>query len=287
MATVVDRAPETLCDNDFRRVAALIKEQCGINIVFGKKALLEGRLRKRVRALGFPTCSDYCDFLFSSSGREQELAAMIDAITTNTTNFFREPLHFTFLVNSALPELIRMNGAGTTRKLNVWSAACSTGEEPYTLAMVISEFASTLPRFDWGILATDLSSKVLETAKMGVFRNEQIEPIPMKLRMKYLLKSRFADSESVRMTPEIRDRIAFRRLNLMSGVAKLKDEMDVIFCRNVIIYFDRPTQERIVCSLYDRLIPGGYLFMGHAESLMHIPLQMTYESASIYRKTRE
>jgi chemotaxis protein methyltransferase CheR len=287
MATVVDRVPETLCDADFQRVAALIKKHSGINIVLDKKSLLEGRLRKRVRALGFTSYTRYCDFLFSSGGIDQELGELIDAVTTNTTNFFREPEHFKFLVETALPELIRMNGAGTTHKLNVWSAACSTGEEPYTLAMVVSEFASALPRFDWGILATDLSSKVLEAAKMGVFRQDQIEPIPMKFRMKYLLKSRFVDSGSVRMTPEIRDRITFRRLNLMSGVAKLRDQMDAIFCRNVIIYFDGPTQERIVRSLYDRLVPGGYLFMGHSESLMHISLQMTYESASIYRKTRE
>ena len=284
MATDVGRAADTLHDDDFRRVAEMVKEHCGINIVIEKKSLLEGRLRKRVRALGLSSCSDYCDFLFSPKGRGQELVAMIDAVTTNTTSFFREPWHFTYLANTALPELVRMTGAGSARKIKLWSAACSTGEEPYTLAMVMAECANTVRMFDWGILATDIASTVLETAELGVYRQDQIEPIPMRLRMKYLLKSRVAGSKSVRMTPEMRDRINFRRLNLLTEVGRLSDRMDVIFCRNVIIYFDVDTQERIVRSLYDRLVPGGYLFMGHSESLMHIPLEMTYESASIYRK---
>ena len=262
----------------------MVKEHCGINIVIEKKSLLEGRLRKRVRALGFASCSEYCDFLFSASGRGQEMTAMINAVTTNTTSFFREPWHFTYLANTALPELVRMTGAGSARKIKLWSAACSTGEEPYTVAMVMTECANTLRMFDWGVLATDIDNLVLETAELGVYRQDQIEPIPMRLRMKYLLKSRTAGSKSVRMTPEMRDRIEFRKLNLLTEVSKLRDRMDVIFCRNVIIYFDVPTQERIVRSLYDRLVPGGYLFMGHSESLMHIPLDMTYESASIYRK---
>lgn len=284
MATEVGKASELLRDDDFLRVAAMVKEHCGINIVIEKKSLLEGRLRKRVRALGFASCSDYCDFLFSSNGRAQELTAMINAITTNTTSFFREPWHFTYLASTALPELVRKAGAGSSRKLNVWSAACSTGEEPYTIAMVMAECANTLRMFDWGILATDLDSVVLETAELGVYRQDLIEPIPMRLRMKYLLKSQRAGSKSVRMTPEMRDRIEFRKLNLLTEVSRLRNRMDVIFCRNVIIYFDVPTQERIVRSLYDRLVPGGYLFMGHSESLMHIPLDMKYESASIYRK---
>jgi len=284
MATEVGRTSEILRDDDFLRVAAMVKDHCGINIVIEKKSLLEGRLRKRVRALGFASCSDYCDFLFSSNGRTQELTAMINAVTTNTTSFFREPWHFTYLANTALPELVRMTGAGSARKIKLWSAACSTGEEPYTLAMVMAECANTVRMFDWGILATDIASTVLETAELGVYRQDQIEPIPMRLRMKYLLKSRVAGSKSVRMTPEMRDRINFRRLNLLTEVGRLSDRMDVIFCRNVIIYFDVDTQERIVRSLYDRLVPGGYLFMGHSESLMHIPLEMTYESASIYRK---
>ena len=284
MASSIGSAADTLHDDDFRRVAALVKDHCGINIVIDKKSLLEGRLRKRVRALGFPSCSDYCDFLFSPNGRARELVPMIDAVTTNTTSFFREPWHFTYLANTALPELVRMTGAGSARKIRLWSAACSTGEEPYTLAMAMAECANALRVFDWGILATDIAGTVLEAAELGVYRQDQIEPIPMKLRMKYLLKGRSPGSKSVRMTQDMRDRIEFRRLNLLTEVGRLRDQMDVIFCRNVIIYFDVPTQERIVRSLYDRLVPGGYLFMGHSESLMHIPLKMTYESASIYRK---
>jgi chemotaxis protein methyltransferase CheR len=210
---------------------------------------------------------------------------MIDAVTTNTTSFFREPWHFTYLANTALPELARMYGAGSSRKLNLWSAACSTGEEPYTLAMTMAERANTLRMFDWGVLATDIAGSVLETAELGVYRQDQIEPIPMKLRMKYLLKSSRAGSKAVRMATELRDRIEFRKLNLLTDVSRLSSQLDVIFCRNVIIYFDVPTQERIVRSLYERLVPGGYLFMGHSESLMHISLKMTYESASIYRKS--
>ena len=284
MAYSVGGAADTLHDDDFRRVAALVREYCGIHIVMEKKSLLEGRLRKRVRALGLHSCSDYCDFLFGPGGRGRELAAMIDAVTTNTTSFFREPWHFTYLVKTALPERIKTVGAGSARRMNVWSAACSTGEEPYTLAMVMAECATSLRMFDWGVLATDIADSVLESAELGVYREDQVEPIPMKLRTKYLLRSNRPGSRSVRMTPEIRDRIEFRKLNLLTEVDRLAEKQDVIFCRNVIIYFDVPTQERIVRSLYERLAPGGYLFMGHSESLMHISLDMTYESASIYRK---
>ncbi len=205
-------------------------------------------------------------------GRKHELVHLIDVITTNKTDFFREAGHFDYLVSKALPEI----GARATacRKSLVWSAGCSTGEEPYTLALVLSEYAEGHPGFRFGVLATDISTAVLAKAALGIFKSELLAPVPQDLRRKYFMRSRDPESDALRVVPELRELIEFRRVNFMDADFGLSESPEIIFCRNVIIYFDRPTQVRLLQKLTRQLAPSGYFFAGHSESLqgMDLPL---------------
>lgn len=274
---------EAMSERDFRRLGRLIQDYCGICLSPAKRTMLEGRIGRRLKPLGFTSYHDYCEFLFSAKGMAEELTPMIDAVTTNKTDFFREPWQFDFLRDNAVPELAQMYGAGISRRLNVWSVACSTGEEPYTLAMVLATASSgDGARFD--ILATDISSKVLEVARTAVYDEERIAPVPINMRKKHLLKSRDHEKGLVKIAPELRERVSFRKLNLMDSEYAIPSAMDVIFCRNVIIYFDRATQEKVINRLWNRLIPGGYLFTGHSENLSGMKFVAQPVAASTYRK---
>jgi len=248
-----------------------------------KKTMLEARLHKRLRALGMPSFADYCAFLFGVAGGD-ELVRMIDLATTNKTDFFREADHFTYLSQRALPEWLKRYGKGGARRLTVWSAGCSSGEEPYTLAMVLHEFAADSGDFDYRILATDICTHVLEKAQLAVYHEERADHIPAYLKRKYLLRSRDKSSGLVRVVPELREKVRFRRLNLMAGDFGMREQIDIIFCRNVIIYFDRPTQEKLLNRLCDHLPPGGYLFMGHSETLSGLDVPLTQVYPTVYRK---
>lgn len=248
-----------------------------------KATMLEARLQKRLRALGLRNFTEYCDFLFSPEGLEKELVPMLDVVTTNKTDFFREPDHFEHLTQKVLPDwLKRHDGA----RLSIWSAGCSTGEEPYTLAMVLAEFALNNPRFDFQILATDISTRVLEKAKAAIYAEAQVEPVPMDLKRKYLLRSKDRASATVRIVPELREKVRFRRLNFMDEDFGMRDQLDVIFCRNVIIYFDRPTQEKLLQRFHRQMKPGAFIFMGHSETLsgLNVPLVSVYPT--VYRRLR-
>jgi chemotaxis protein methyltransferase CheR len=246
--------------------------------------MLEGRIRKRMRALNIGRFEDYCHHVFNSSESGQELIHMIDVVTTNKTDFFREPEHFEYLSNLVLPELTAKRRHGPGETLNVWSAGCSTGEEPYTLAIVLTEFFSRNPNAAFSILATDLSTAVLEKAKNGIYEDQKAEPIPMALRKKYLLRSKDRNKGLIRIAPELRARVKFRRLNFMEGQYGMEKTVQVIFCRNVIIYFDRPTQEEILSRLSGCLARGGYLFIGHSESLHGMDLPLEQMATTVYRK---
>ena len=273
-----------LSDNDFIRLSRFIHQQYGIHLPPAKKSLLEGRLRKRMKQCAMGSYSAYCDYLFTDQGMKEELVYMIDAVTTNKTDFFREPYHFEFLALQALPELIGKRHSPFRKKILAWSAACSTGEEPYTLAMVLSEYAMNCPGFDYSILATDISTKVLDIAETAIYQDEKIRPVPLALRKKYLLKSKDPGKRIVRIAPELRSRVTFRRFNLMDGNFPVSEPLDVIFCRNVMIYFDIETQERLVRNFHDHLSPGGYLFMGHAESINNMNVPLRYVAPTIYQK---
>ena len=271
-------------DAQFRRLGEFIYQVCGIRLNDSKKVMLESRLSKRLKALGMKTYKDYCDYLFSPKGSDEELVHMIDMVTTNKTDFFREPAHFDFLRRKALPELIRIHRAGTGNKLTVWSAGCSTGEEPYTLSMVLSDYAEIHRGFEYLILATDISSRVLEIAKAGIYREEQVVPVPPVFRERYLLRGKERQMGNVRIVPELRERIRFRRLNFMEGDFGMREPLDIVFCRNVIIYFDRPTQERLINRINSHMIPGGYLFMGHSETLNGMKVPLVSVAPTVYRK---
>ena len=244
--------------------------------------MLETRLRRRLQNLKFDSCTEYCDYLFGSGDKDRELVHLIDAVTTNKTDFFREPEHFEQLTGCALPDLDRRYGG--TRRCLVWSAGCSTGEEPYTLAMVLSEYAREHAGFRFQVLATDISTSVLTRASMGIFRSEVTRPIPPALRRKYLMRSRDPNSDAMRIVPELRASVEFRRLNLMSAGYGLPEPPEIIFCRNVIIYFNRATQIRLLEKLVAELVPGGYFFAGHSESLQNMGLPLVSIGPSSYKK---
>jgi chemotaxis protein methyltransferase CheR len=184
-----NRFQATMTDAVFQRLSVFIEAQCGIELPPSKKTMLEGRIRKRLHSLGISSFENYCRYLFSPEGAESELSHMLDVVTTNKTDFFREPGHFDYLIKSALPDLIHLFGV-SAKCFRMWSAACSTGEEPFTMAMVLSEFAQTHPGFQYDILATDISNQVLERAMGGIYEHDRIEPITLELRKKYLLKSK-------------------------------------------------------------------------------------------------
>jgi chemotaxis protein methyltransferase CheR len=234
-----------------------------------------------LKALELHSYGQYCDYLFGRQGRKEEIVHFIDVVTTNKTDFFREPRHFDFLVDRALPEVSR-NESG--RPFLIWSAGCSTGEEPYTMAIVLSEYAQSHPGFRFRILASDISTVVLGKAELGVYTSDVVAPVAAQLRRKYFMRSRQPGSERVRVVPELRRSIEFRRLNFMDADYGIAEKADAIFCRNVIIYFDRPTQERILLKLANCLMPGGYMFVGHSETLHDMNLPLEPVAPALYRR---
>lgn len=274
-----------LSNKEFVRLSEFIQRELGIKMPEAKKTLLESRLQKRLRFHGMRSYCDYCDYLFSPEGLEEELVYMFDLVTTNKTDFFREPDHFDYLFSTVLPEMMRTEGAGVKRPLMIWSAGCSTGEEPYTMAMVLSEFAAKHKPacFRFQILATDISTRVLEIAAKGVYAEERIEPIPLEMRRKYLLRSKDKEKGVVKMSPELRSVMKFRRVNFMEGDFGFRERMDIIFCRNVLIYFDKDTQETLLRRFCGHIVPGGYIFVGHSESLGGLDLPMTRVAPAVYR----
>jgi chemotaxis protein methyltransferase CheR len=273
---------ENMSTRDYKRLCDLIYAEAGIRLGADKKTMLEVRIKRRLKALELSSYGQYCDYLFGRQGLKEELVPLIDVVTTNKTDFFREPAHFNFLAEKALPDLTTRDGGG--RPLLVWSAGCSTGEEPYTLAMVLSEYGLTHPGFRFRILATDISTDVLAKAERGVYSKDMVIPVPAGLRKKYLMGSREPGSNQVRVVPELRRLIEFRRLNFMDADYRIAEKADAIFCRNVIIYFDRPTQQEVLRKLSQRLVPRGYMFVGHAETLHDMDLPLTPVAPALYRR---
>ncbi len=233
--------------------------------------MLEGRLKRRLRELNIDSFKGYCEYLFGQEGQKEEKVRFIDVVTTNKTDFFRESKHFDFLTQRGLAEMAARSDG---QPLLLWSAGCSSGEEPYTLAMVLSEYAEAHPGFRFRILATDISTQVLARAELGIYASDTVKPVPPLMRRKYLMRSRKPDTDQVRIVPELRKLVEFRRLNFMDADYGLGEKADAVFCRNVIIYFDRATQEKILGKLSSYLKPGGYLFVGHSETLhdMNLPV---------------
>jgi chemotaxis protein methyltransferase CheR len=273
-----------LSRESLERFCQFITAELGIKMSPAKLPMLQSRLQRRLRELQIPTLEAYQKFLFNSPEGEAERVHFIDAVTTNKTDFFREPQHFEYLTRCVLPELDADPSQPWAFKL--WCAGCSSGEEPYTLSMVLSEFGQQRRAFEFSILATDISTRVLEHAARGIYHAERAEPIAGALRAKYLLRSRDPARLEVRVAPELRRRVAFHRLNFMDADYAVKDRFEVIFFRNVMIYFDKPTQEAVINKLCRNLAPGGYLFVGHSESLAGLDIPVSCVSPAVYQKTR-
>jgi chemotaxis protein methyltransferase CheR len=273
---------EQISSSDYARLRELIYQTAGIALGPDRKTMLGSRIARRLKTLNMGSHAEYCKYLFGAQGQRDELVHLIDVVTTNKTDFFRESAHFDYLVATALPRLTAANTSG--RPLLFWSAGCSTGEEPYTLAMVLSEYAEKHPGFRFRIMATDISTTVLEKANRAVFTTQVVAPVPASMRSKYLMRSRKPGSHEVRVVPELRKLVEFRWLNFMDEDYGVEEKADGIFCRNVIIYFDRATQERILGKLVSHLVPGGYLFVGHAETLHDMHLAVSPVAPALYRR---
>ncbi|MBS0412562.1 MAG: chemotaxis protein CheR [Proteobacteria bacterium] len=271
---------DQLSGKNFRRLAEFIHGYSGIKMPATKRTMLEGRLRRRMRATRIDSLNAYCRYLFDEGGMDAEIIHLIDAVTTNKTEFFREPAHFRFLESTALPALARTG----RRSIKAWSAACSTGAEPYTLAMVLEEHIRAGARQDYSILCTDLCTEVLGQAVAGVFSEAMIQPVEIELRRRYLMRARDPRRNEVRIAPELRSRLSFARLNLMDDQYPVDRDMDLIFCRNILIYFDKATQAGVLTRLCSHLRPGGYLFLGHSESIVGIDLPVSQIANTVFQR---
>ena len=269
-----------LSPRNFARLAQYVYEVAGIKLPDAKKTMLEGRLRRRLQAIGLETLDAYCDYVFAGDHAGAETPLLINAVTTNKTDFFREPGHFDFLVEKALPALV----ADGVRTLRAWSAACSTGPEPYTLAMVLDDYAARKGGPSYGILATDVDTEVLATARRGIYAADMLAPVPAPLHRAYVRLSSDRRRRDVRIAPALRSAIGFARLNLMDESYPVGEPMHLIFCRNVLIYFDKPTQKKVVSRLLECLAPGGYLFLGHSESVQGMDLPLTPVGSTVFQR---
>ena len=270
-----------LTDSLFQKFGALIYQKTGIYLKPEKKELLNARLGKRLRACGIDSFKKYYDYVLHDKSGE-ELIHLIDSVSTNFTSFFREQSHFDFLTATALPSLMEARKGGR-KNLTFWSAACSSGEEPYTLAMVVEEFLEKCPGWHYKITATDISTRVLAQAKRGVYANDRITKVPPLFLKKYFQRGVGKSAGYVKIKEEIKQKLSFDRFNLM-GDFPWRAELDVIFCRNVMIYFNRETQQELVEKFYNALTPGGYLFIGHSESITSLNHNFKQMDATAYRK---
>ena len=271
---------EQLSAKNFKRLAEFIHGYSGIKMPANKRTMLEGRLRRRMRATRIGNVNDYCRYLFDDDGMSAEVIHLIDAVTTNKTEFFREPAHFQFMAKQGLPAL----AAAGRREIKIWSSACSTGAEPYTIAMMMDEFCQGRRGLDYSILCTDICTEVLDQAIAGIFSEQMIEPVSQERRQRYVMRARDRSSGQVRIAPHLRAKLSFARLNLMDDAYPIDSDLDIVFCRNILIYFDKATQAKVLSRLCDHLRPGGYLFLGHSESIVGIDLPVVQIANTVFQK---
>ncbi|HSR36580.1 MAG TPA: protein-glutamate O-methyltransferase [Desulfurivibrionaceae bacterium] len=269
-----------LTDLQFQKFSALVYEKAGIYLKPEKKELLNARLGKRLRALGLDSFKEYYEYVMRDASGD-ELVQMIDVVSTNFTSFFRESSHFDLLQHRVLPEIV--TAANRRKEISLWSSACSSGEEPYTMAMVVASFLETHPGWKFRLMATDISTKVLAQAQRGVYPDERIAKVPPIYLKRYFQKGVGNSAGYVKVKEALQRHITFSRFNLMHEFP-WREELDVIFCRNVMIYFNRETQQELVAKFYRALVPGGYLFIGHSESITSLKHDFTQVDATAYQK---
>lgn len=271
-----------LTDAEFKRIRDLMHRHCGINLQDGKQQLVQQRVAKRMRTGGFESLSAYLDFV-AADATGQEFTLLIDAMSTNLTSFYRESDHFRYLAEVALPELIRRKNKAHDHRIRIWSAACSTGEEPYTLAMILHDSIPDVQRWDIKILATDISTHVLRVARNGFYGAERLKPLPAGYPTRFFRSATMDGEKGYVVSPELQRMISFRHLNLMDQWP-FAGPFDFIFCRNVMIYFDKPTQERLVNRFSDVMADGALLFTGHSESLTGVRHPFRSIRPTVYAK---
>lgn len=269
----------TLTDTEFNKLSNFIQNNYGIKMPPAKKIVLQGRLQKRLKNLQIPDFKSYVDYVFSKNG-ENEIIHMMDVVSTNKTDFYREPIHFDFLREELLPYL----NSQKNKHIKIWSAGCSSGEEPYTLAIVCQEFKAKNPLFDYSIVATDISTQMLQHGANAVYKEEKIAIIPIEQKKNYFLRSKDKSNPVVRITKLLRNKVSFQRLNFMDATYQINDSFDIIFCRNALIYFERENQEDVINKLCSKLKKDGYFFLGHSESITNMNVPLKSIKPTIFKK---
>lgn len=269
---------------EFRKIREFIQNNFGIKLPDQKRIMVQGRLHKRLAALEMISFGQYVQYLFSEEGMRKEIPVMVDLISTNKTNFFREAVHFNVLTDVVLQDFIKSKSFSTLR---VWSAGCSSGEEIYTLAIVINEFFQNHKGYNYRLFGTDISRRMLEKANKAIYDVRDVETIPFHLKKKYLLKHKNKEIQKIRISPELRHKADFGYLNFMDQEYDVNQMFDVVFCRNVLIYFEKKVQEEVIRKLLKNLKPGGYLFLGHSESINDMDLPLEKISPTVFKKKRQ
>jgi len=271
-------------ERDFERLAAFIEGSVGIKMPPQKKSMLELRLARRLRALSMDSFDEYCDYVFDSEQGVAEIVTLVDHVTTNKTDFFRESEHFDRLVGQVLDDVRRTDPrAGVQRPLRVWSAGCSSGEEPYSIAMSLQAYSECEERLDFQVVATDLSTAMLSNAVRAVYATQRAEGIPTHLRRRYVLKSKDPHRAQVRIARPVRERVTFHWLNLLEPYSFV-EPFDIVFCRNTLIYFEREVQIDVLSRIAETISNGGYLFVGHSETLHGMGLPLAHVAPTVYRR---
>ena len=265
----------------FTAISRLVKERCGINLHQGKMALVAARLHKRLRALKFASFGQYLEYI-RNDAEGTETTAMLDALTTNVTHFFREPQHFYYLKSTVLPWILRQHDQD--RRIRIWSAGCSSGEEPYSIAILLRSAIKNLGNWDLRVLATDLSRQMLKLARQGIYEPHQLRQVPLTLISQNFTPSKSGLQISYQIKEPLKRVVDFAQLNLVDPWP-MKGPFDAVFCRNVMIYFDKPTQQQLVARFWKILAPGGALFIGHSESLTGIQHRFSYQQPAVYKKS--
>lgn len=280
----VSAQQKTLSEAEFKKIAAYIEKNVGIKMPPEKRMMMQSRLASRLKALHLDSYKAYIDYVFSGKDADNhELIMMIDAMTTNLTEFFREPQHFDYMRSAALPGY----AAQKLNKIKIWSAGCSTGQEPYTLSMVMSEYIKQNPLGsirDFSVLATDISTKVLDKAASAVYPMDAVKGVPQQIMHQYFLRGKNPANPVVRLKQDIRNHVNFMRLNFMDEEYGFRDTFQIIFCRNVLIYFDKANQEKVIRQFLRYLEPNGYLFLGHSETIFGMDLPFKTVAPTVFQR---
>lgn len=280
--TIIKKHDE-LTDEDFKRLGKYVHKNYGINLYPNKKILVSSRLLKRLVSTNMSTYSEYCDFVLNTEDGKKEIIEMMNALSTNKTDFFRENDHFTNLIEKILPSYVSEHKKNYIR---IWSAGCSSGEEAYSLAMVLQNYREKHQYFDFSIVATDISTRVLKKAILAIYPEKDTVDIPPYFKKKYLLRSKDRSKKQVRIISDIRKKVTFVRNNLVRDSLPSSTMFDIVFCRNTIIYFDAKTQKVVIDKILNNITLGGYLFLGHSESLINSGLNIRHSLPSIYQKSK-